>query len=355
MIGNYYYGACDGFHFSDNYVTGDNIYLRELQNFFFEVLGMMSITHYGAIGDGRTDNYGPIQVAIDDANRRGLSYIYVPFGRFIYTGELINMDKVEFVGNPHAKILNIRTGEEIPIKQFGVETSSKYYTKAEVDVLLEGIRFETDTKLLDKQDRLIAGDGIEIDGNIISATTGDGQLFTHSQFPTTWGGAVEEQTDTGTNTYGTWTATTDATPNPESGTKISNAFDGDADTSFVFRCDSQNEASGTPVELEIEFPTGVTINPAQIHIKAKGIYDGNAVEEKVAKVIGYNVLTDEWEDLVTLNTKSTYVSGGFDDYFDISTSKYFTKIKLTNIYRWGATGGTARVTTFDIPIGKIKD
>jgi len=104
---------------SDNYLTGDNIFLRELQNFFFEVLGMMSITHYGAIGDGITDNYGPLQVAIDDANRRKLSYIYVPYGRYIYTGELINIGEIIFVGNPNAKIINIRTGVEIPIEQFG--------------------------------------------------------------------------------------------------------------------------------------------------------------------------------------------------------------------------------------------
>ena len=108
---------------SDNYVTGDNIFLRELQNFFFEVLGMMSITHYGAVGDGRTDNYGPLQVAIDDANRRGLSYIYVPYGRYIYTGELINIGDIIFIGNPNAKIVNIRTGVEIPIEQFGANFS----------------------------------------------------------------------------------------------------------------------------------------------------------------------------------------------------------------------------------------
>lgn len=120
---------------SDNFVTGDNIYLRELQNFFFEALGMMSITHYGAIGDGRTDNYGAIQVAIDDANRRHLDFIYVPYGRYIYTGELINIGNIEFIGNPHAKIINIRTGEEIEVKQFGW-AQGIYYTKSEVNALL---------------------------------------------------------------------------------------------------------------------------------------------------------------------------------------------------------------------------
>ena len=118
---------------SDNYVTGDNIYLRELQNFFFEVLGMMSITHYGAIGDGRTDNYGPLQVAIDDANRRGLNFLYVPYGKFIYTGELQNIGEIVFMGNPHAKIVNIRTAQEIEIKQFGLPSLDNFYTKEEID------------------------------------------------------------------------------------------------------------------------------------------------------------------------------------------------------------------------------
>lgn len=125
---------------NDNYVTGDNIYLRELQNFFFEVLGMMSITHYGAIGDGRRDNYGPIQVAIDDAIRRGLSFLYVPYGKFIYTGEFTNLidpdtgkQRIIFMGNPHAHIVNIRTGEEIEIHQFGWYTGGGYYTKEEAD------------------------------------------------------------------------------------------------------------------------------------------------------------------------------------------------------------------------------
>lgn len=330
---------------SDNYVTGDNIYLRELQNFFFEVLGMMSVTHYGAIGDGRTDNYGPLQVAIDDANRRGLSYIYVPYGRFIYTGELINMDKVEFVGNPHAHILNIRTGVEIPIKQFGLDTTSKFYTKDEVNELLA-------TGLATKQDTLIAGEGITMDGNIISAVTGDGQLFTHSIYPT-WVGSVEQQTDTGTNTYGEWTISTDATPQPDTGTKISRAFDGDADTAFSFRCSSDTQSSGTPVELEIDLPTGVKVNPLQIYLKERGIYDRADKQDKLTSLVGYNPISEEWETIWNMPTRG---SGTDTREFtiELATSHYYTKYKLTNIYRYGSTGGGANVYEFDIPIGKVK-
>lgn len=164
----------------DNYVTGDNIYLRELQNFFFEVLGMMSITHYGAIGDGRTDNYGPLQVAIDDAHRRGLNYLYVPYGKFIYTGELINIGDIKFVGNPHSKIVNIRTEEEITIHQFGapgyfVESYSDLNAKPTMNG--ETIVGDMTSSDLGLQGELTAGDGISIEDNVIATDGMQQQLI----------------------------------------------------------------------------------------------------------------------------------------------------------------------------------
>lgn len=94
--------------------------LREMQTFFFDVLGIMPIGYYGARGDNRTDNYANIQIAIDDAIRRGKKYIYVPIGTYLYWGELNNVDKVKFVGHPDAKIKNVRTGEVIKVIQFGI-------------------------------------------------------------------------------------------------------------------------------------------------------------------------------------------------------------------------------------------
>ena len=111
---------------SDNFVTGDNVYLNELKNFFFEALGMMSITHYGAIGDGRTDNYASLQVAIEDAHRRGLKYIYVPGGKYRYRGDLLHLEGITFIGNSHAKIFNDRTGEQIPVIQFALGENSLF-------------------------------------------------------------------------------------------------------------------------------------------------------------------------------------------------------------------------------------
>lgn len=103
-----------------NEIFGRNITLRELQSFFFDTLGMLPITYYGARGDNRTDNYGNLQIAIDDANKRGLRYLYVPYGKYLYRGELINRENIAFVGNPKAEIINSKTGEKIPIHQFGV-------------------------------------------------------------------------------------------------------------------------------------------------------------------------------------------------------------------------------------------
>lgn len=103
-----------------NEIFRENITLRELQSFFFETLGMLPITYYGARGDNRTDNYANLQVAIDDANKRGLRYLYVPYGKYLYRGNLINRENIIFTGNPKAEIVNPKTGECIPIHQFGV-------------------------------------------------------------------------------------------------------------------------------------------------------------------------------------------------------------------------------------------
>ena len=101
-------------------IYGDKTYLRELRNFFFRTLGIMDVTFYGAIGDGRTDNYANLQVAIDDAIRRGLKYIYVPFGTYAYRGQLLRTEFITFVGNPGARIINLIDGSVIKVEQFGV-------------------------------------------------------------------------------------------------------------------------------------------------------------------------------------------------------------------------------------------
>ena len=56
----------------------------------------------------------------------------------------------------------------------------------------------------------------------------------------------------------------------------------------------------------------------------------------------------------TIPTRSYGSADTLEFTIDFSTSTYFTKFKLTNIYRYGATGGGAVVYDFDIPVGKVK-
>ena len=450
---------------SDNYVTGDNIYLRELQNFFFEVLGMMSITHYGAIGDGRRDNYGPLQVAIDDANRRGLSFLYVPYGKFIYTGELQNLidpdtgkQRIIFMGNPHAHIVNIRTGEEIEIHQFGwceghegdvgiidagdlelvdgtdislnkdkiyrvnslkingaadgefinaiVAVSSvaqpnstktmvtllsshnaikdvngwlyraylytndewvlssynrnatteidenatdyelptakavkdyvgaNYYTKDEIDYLL-----------LAKQDRLIAGENITIENNVISASSGGGggttvTPFFSCPFPTSWSGSSTAKT--ATNTFGTWSISTDGPINQGS---ISDAFDGNNTT----KVDLITQNAESRLNVVIELPSNTTIKPAHIKLNY------NAIEYSIDPCVfqGYNPSTSSWETLYTLSTNGG--SGQWPVDADITTANYFSKFRLSNIHKHGSHGVGHYIYEIQVNSGYIKE
>lgn len=327
---------------SDNYVTGDNIYLRELQNFFFEVLGMMSITHYGAIGDGRRDNYGPLQVAIDDANRRGLSFLYVPYGKFIYTGELQNIGNIVFMGNPHAKIVNIRTAQEIPILQFGLpsletfytkeeaderfyteaETESKVtsmcYTKEQIDTMLANYytKTQTDALLAEKQNKLIAGDNIKIVGNTISAVD---QAFFSCPFPTSWSGT--DTSKTGTNDYGTWALSTDGSP--YSGHNIGEALDGDLTT--YWGCD--DGVTDLNKYILLELPTDVSIRPTQLELAYKTV----DYTESPATFQGYNPDSSSWETLYTFDTDGVG-SGSWTITTDLNTDKYYTKFRINNVH-----------------------
>lgn len=351
MITDYYASNDSVNPVSDNFVAGDNIFLGQLHNFFFECLGMMSITHYGAIGDGRRDNYGPLQVAIDDAKRRGLVYLYVPFGRYIYTGELLDLDKVTFVGNPHARIINIRTKEEIPIKQFGAMWGdmTNYYTKDEVDSLLATAmsgyytKDEIDAMLEFKQNRLIAGEGITIDNDVISATNDiEGTPFDSCPSPTTWSGTTTELT--GTNDYGTWAISTTVTPRPDTGTSLEYAFDGDDETFFYPRRGQTYYG-----DIQIDMPTGVSIRPTQFHFlwdTSTGIYD--PANSRI--IYGYNPDTSAWERIGQVIKQDDYQN---DFTVNINTNTYYTKFKLTTVGT--LTNTNDGMYEFEIKKGYIKD
>lgn len=98
------------------------ITLRKYNSAFIEAWGMIPITFMGAVGDNRTDNYGNLQVAIDEAIRRKVRYLYVPQGTYYYSGNLLHLDKVAFVGNGTSRIYK-KQGEvetDIEIHQLGL-------------------------------------------------------------------------------------------------------------------------------------------------------------------------------------------------------------------------------------------
>ena len=99
------------------------ITLRRYDTAFIEAWGMIPITYFGAVGDNRTDNYGNLQVAIDEAIKRKMRYLYVPKGTYLYSGNLLHLDQVIFMGNGTSRIYK-KQGElmiDIPIHQLGVE------------------------------------------------------------------------------------------------------------------------------------------------------------------------------------------------------------------------------------------
>ena len=110
-----------------------NVTIRKYGTAFLEAFGMLPLTYFGAIGDNLTDNYANIQVAIDESIKRGLRYIFVPNGTYYYTGTLLNIDKIIFIGN--TKYATIYDGiNELPIYQIGTQ-----------------IPFEKGTETLDKE------------------------------------------------------------------------------------------------------------------------------------------------------------------------------------------------------------
>ena len=97
-----------------------NLTIRKYGTAFLEAFGMLPLTYFGAVGDNMTDNYGNIQVAIDESIKRGLRYIFVPNGTYYYSGNLLNVEQVIFIGN--AKYATIYNDEkEIKIYQIGTQ------------------------------------------------------------------------------------------------------------------------------------------------------------------------------------------------------------------------------------------
>ena len=129
--------------------------LRKHGTAFLDAFGFYPLDYFGAVGDNMTDNYANIQVAIDESIKRGLRYIFVPNGTYYYTGNLLHIEQVIFIGNSkYAKIYN-KEGE-IKIYQIGTYVAPEY--------LKQGLTYNAGDKTLNME---VAEDGeIEIETNI---------------------------------------------------------------------------------------------------------------------------------------------------------------------------------------------
>lgn len=97
-----------------------NVTIRKYGSAFLEAFGMLPITYFGCIGDNFTDNYANLQVAVDESIKRGLRYLFVPNGIYYYSGNLLNLDKITFIGD--ALFATIYDGaNELKIYQIGTQ------------------------------------------------------------------------------------------------------------------------------------------------------------------------------------------------------------------------------------------
>lgn len=131
-----------------------------------------------------SDNYANIQVAIDESIKRGLKYIFVPNGAYYYTGNLLNVEQVIFIGNEkYAKIYNEEG--EIKIYQIGTYVAPEYlkqgltYTAGHeyinMSVIENGeIEIETNVQNGSESVIVIGTTVFKIEGGIV---TRNGELF----------------------------------------------------------------------------------------------------------------------------------------------------------------------------------
>lgn len=94
--------------------------LRRYGTAFLDAFGFYPIDYFGCVGDNMTDNYANLQVAVNESVKKGYRYIFVPNGSYYYTGNLVDADKLVWLGDAeHAKVWNDTS--EITIYQIGTQ------------------------------------------------------------------------------------------------------------------------------------------------------------------------------------------------------------------------------------------
>lgn len=168
-----------------------NVTIRKYGTAFLEAFGMLPLTYFGARGDNLTDNYGNIQVAIDESIKRGLRYIFVPNGIYYYSGNLLNVEQIIFIGNSkYAKIYDgvneikiYQIGTQIPYEK-GIETLDKEVTEegyVDIEVKTQNASeaiIVIDNNVIHVVDELVMLNGGFIGNNKIYLTTiGDNNAY----------------------------------------------------------------------------------------------------------------------------------------------------------------------------------
>lgn len=139
-----------------------NVTIRKYGTAFLEAFGMLPLTYFGAIGDNLTDNYANLQVAVDESIKRGLRYIFVPNGTYYYTGNLLNVEEVIFIGNAkYAKIYN--DDGEITIYQIGTQLPYEKGTEVVNEIVSEDGYIDIEVKTKNGSELILVLNGQVID------------------------------------------------------------------------------------------------------------------------------------------------------------------------------------------------
>lgn len=165
--------------------------------------------------------------------------------------------------------------------------------------------------------------------------------FTSCPFPTNWTEVTAGTKYNATNEYGEWNIWADNFCDDIVLGKRPTYLAFDRDNSTCWRS-SEHSNGINSFEIGIDLPLKTLINPTSIFISS-------AYVGLITKVMGYNPLTDNWEDLGTIDSHSvaedtniTITNNVFYSKFKLVMYRYSSKSKYNMVYEFQITSGTLR-------------
>lgn len=168
--------------------------------------------------------------------------------------------------------------------------------------------------------------------------------FTSCPFPTNWTEVTAGTKYNATNEYGEWNIWADNFYHDILGNDKYLYFAFDRNNSTCWQSSEHSDVTNS-FEIGIDLPLKTLINPTSIFISSA--YQGNIKSE--TKVMGYNPLTDNWEELGTINIHSVAT----DTNITITNNVFYSKFKLV-MYRYSATKKYNMVYEFQITSGTLR-